>query len=111
MTELTHTEDHDDDLYDGDPSTGEMELEDRASLRRVRACDTRSSAFAVSADCRSSSKSLAFSTATATCEASASTTRRSSASNCPRPSFATEIVPTTREPNFRIWLTTASTGG
>ena len=34
MTELTHTEDHDDDLYDGDPSTGDMELEDRASLPR-----------------------------------------------------------------------------
>src|SRR3569833_2383730 len=40
MTELTHTEDHDDDLYDGDPSTGEMELEDRASLRRVRGLST-----------------------------------------------------------------------
>ncbi|HET6704736.1 MAG TPA: GTPase HflX, partial [Amycolatopsis sp.] len=38
MTELTHTEDHDDDLYD--PSTGEMELEDRASLRRVRGLST-----------------------------------------------------------------------
>src|SRR4051812_30693668 len=40
MTELTHTGDHDDDLYDGDPSTGEMELEDRASLRRVRGLST-----------------------------------------------------------------------
>src|SRR5256714_9914648 len=40
MTDLTHTEDHDDDLYDGDPSTGEMELEDRASLRRVAGLST-----------------------------------------------------------------------
>ncbi|MEU4673349.1 GTPase HflX [Amycolatopsis sp. NPDC023774] len=35
MTELTH-----EDLYDDDPSTGEMELEDRASLRRVAGLST-----------------------------------------------------------------------
>ena len=40
MTELTHTEDHDDDRYDADLSTGEMELEDRASLRRVAGLST-----------------------------------------------------------------------
>ncbi|HWD03893.1 MAG TPA: GTPase HflX [Amycolatopsis sp.] len=35
MTELTHV-----DLYDDDPSTGELELEDRASLRRVAGLST-----------------------------------------------------------------------
>ena len=35
MTELTH-----EDLYDEDPSTGELELEDRASLRRVAGLST-----------------------------------------------------------------------
>ncbi|MFI5609877.1 GTPase HflX [Amycolatopsis sp. NPDC051903] len=35
MTELTH-----EDLYDDDPSTGELELEDRASLRRVAGLST-----------------------------------------------------------------------
>lgn len=39
MTDLTHTEDHE-DPYDAELSTGEMELEDRASLRRVAGLST-----------------------------------------------------------------------
>ena len=83
-----------------------------SSPHRVRASDTRSSAFAISADCRSSSNNRAFSTATATCDESASITRRSSASNFPSPSFTTPMVPTTRAPNFRgTTRTDSSTSG
>ncbi|WP_181771089.1 GTPase HflX [Amycolatopsis pittospori] len=40
MTELTHSDLENRDLNDMDPSTGELELEDRASLRRVAGLST-----------------------------------------------------------------------
>ncbi|SDZ07875.1 GTP-binding protein HflX [Amycolatopsis xylanica] len=40
MTELTHDELTNTDMLDGDPSIGELELEDRASLRRVAGLST-----------------------------------------------------------------------